>query len=131
MDRRVTYLHHFLGALGAVELVDIEVTEERVSGTVVYDQEDPEERQDFVWEIQESEAPNSLLCLATHTIFKKRLLKSDRLDQRSQAQLLNYLNSSETALTEEAFQALLKEHFAIGVRMVDDGIKSDVYFIHP
>ena len=59
MDRRQEFLAQFLGALGAHEIRHLQVTPESISGTVVYDPNDPEEQQDFRWSIRPTDAPSS------------------------------------------------------------------------
>ncbi len=56
--KRKLFLEAFLGALGAKEIVWTDVQSDKVYGTVVYDPNDEEERQDFVWHMDESNVPS-------------------------------------------------------------------------
>ena len=56
--RRKKFLQEFLGALGAIEIRWQEETGGKIKGTVIYEPGDPEETQDFVWHVSESDAPN-------------------------------------------------------------------------
>ncbi len=48
---RKDFLIEFLGALGAVDIVWHQETDALVSGTVIYDKDDPDETQDFCWHL--------------------------------------------------------------------------------
>jgi hypothetical protein len=57
MIKRKQFLTDFLGALGAKEILFSDIGPDTVTGTVVYDPSDPEERQDFRWHACEADVP--------------------------------------------------------------------------
>ncbi|WP_461490086.1 hypothetical protein, partial [Pontibacter sp. HJ8] len=56
-NKRQIFLETFFSALGACEVLWIFQDENCIAGTVVYDPTNPDERQDFIWHIEENKAP--------------------------------------------------------------------------
>lgn len=56
--KRKLFLEAFLGALEAKEILLTDVQFDKVFGTVVYDQNDAKERQEFVWHMTENNVPS-------------------------------------------------------------------------
>ena len=50
--KRKNFLTNFLGALGAIKIVWKLETPDGIHGTVVYDETDPDEVQDFYWGVK-------------------------------------------------------------------------------
>ena len=57
MNKRKLFLETFLGALGAKKILWTSTQVDKIYGTVVYDPNDTEKRQDFVWHMTETNVP--------------------------------------------------------------------------
>ena len=123
MNKRQQFLSSFLGALGAEEIKWTEVSDIFVSGTVIYDQTDPEEVQDFRWTIKESESPDNETRILMDHIFEKNLLDIDRLKKTVD-------EIRVPGLTDQEKNSAFDKLFGVRVRMVDEGEETDSYFIH-
>lgn len=130
MNKRQQFLVDYLGALGAKELLFSIIGPDTVSGTVVYDPNDPEERQDFCWHASEADVPSDNPCRLAAFIRREALLDIDRL-RASRDDLRKMYNQSEpVALSPTDFSKALDTLEEIRVCMVDDGEETDTYFIH-
>jgi len=130
MDRRREFLVEFLGALGAHEIQHLQVTPTSISGTVVYDPSDPDERQDFWWSVGPKDAPPPAVVRLASIIRADGLLSIDKLRVSRQDLLARFNAGQEPGYTTEQFSAVLEELLQIEVPMLDDGVESDCYFIH-
>jgi hypothetical protein len=130
MSRRVEFLRDFLGAFGAKEVRFSEVNDETVRGRVIYDPNDPEEFQDFCWHAREFDVPVPEVCKLVRIIRQKQLLDIDKLRvSRSELQRLyaqEHGNAGSNVDLDEAVDQLEE----VEVKMMDDGIETDAYFIH-
>ncbi len=79
MNKRIYFLERFLGALGAAEIEWTRIMPDYVQGAVVYDSTDPEERQDFIWQVTEADVPREEVVLLAAMINAQRLLSIDKL----------------------------------------------------
>ncbi|SHL11811.1 hypothetical protein [Hymenobacter psychrotolerans] len=123
MEKRKEFLKVYLGALGAVNIVWGESCSDRIFGTVLYDREDKEEQQDFVWYMTEAEVPSQEVVRLIQYIIQHQLLDVDKLCRPLTEIAAEAL---EPGKREKAIQALLD----VEVRMMDDGQETDSYFIH-
>jgi len=128
--RRKQFLIEFLGALGAKEIQWHKETDTSLSGAVVYEINDPEEVQEFIWRVQESEAPSENVRNLAELLNEKHLLSIDQI-RVSRRELRNlYSKKLGRAVPENEFIAILEALESIEVPMVDEGKETDVYFIH-
>jgi len=128
--RRKQFLKEFLGALGAKDIKWQEESDEYVSGIVIYEIDDPEEIQEFIWRIQESEVPPKEVKVLAELLNQKALLSIDQI-KVSRDELRNlYSKKQERIVPENEFLAILEALEQIEVPMVDEGKETDVYFIH-
>ena len=130
MDRRQEFLAEFLGALGAREIRDLQVTPASISGTVVYDPSDPEEQQDFRWSIRPTDAPSPAVIRLTGLIRIDGLLSIDKLRVSRQDLLARFNAGQDPGYSPKQFTVVLEDLLQIQVPMLDDGVESDYYFIH-
>ena len=121
--KRKLFLEAFLGALGAKEIVWTDVANDRVNGTVVYDPNDEEERQDFVWHMNEGNVPSEEVRKLLLFLFKNNLMDIDKIIKP-----INELNID--FIEKNKLETVWNELFDIEVRMIDDGEETDRYFIH-
>lgn len=128
--RRKQFLIEFLGALGAKEIQWLKEEDTSISGTVVYEIDDPEEVQEFIWHIQESEAPSEDVRKLAELLNEKNLLSIDQIGV-SRWELRNlYSKKQGRIVSESEFVDILETLESIEVPMVDEGKETDVYFIH-
>ncbi|VVS93817.1 hypothetical protein DBB_33890 [Desulfoluna spongiiphila] len=127
---REMFLKEFLGALGAVDVLYKEVTEEHVRGTVIYDLDDPEEFQDFCWYQPENRTISTSIYNLACLLHVQDLLDIDKL-RISRAELRGRYNDAwNSHLIQAEFDQIVDALEQVVVRMVDDGEDSDMYFIH-
>ena len=77
--RRKQFLIEFLGALGAKEIQWQKETDTSISGTVIYEINDSEEVQEFIWHVQEAEAPTEDVRKLAELLNQKHLLSIDQI----------------------------------------------------
>ena len=137
MDRK-EFLGEFLGALGVIEITWTEVYENFIAGIAhfepathlpYYDTEE-DDQQDFCWHKSDKELPGIALFRLVTLINRNRLLKSDKIKvTRSQLNSL-YNGVFNCSISSEEFDNLVDTLKHIEVSMVDDGIETDIFFIH-
>ena len=128
--RRKQFLIEFLGALGANEIQWLKETDTSISGAVVYEINNPEEVQEFVWHIRESEAPSDEVRKLAQLLNEQELLSIDQI-RVSRHELRNLFSKKlGYVVPENEFRAILEALESIEVPMVDEGKETDVYFIH-
>lgn len=121
--KRKAFLEAFLQALGASYLIWDSSGDNYISGTVVYDSDDENEKQNFIWKIEESNTPNNNVITLLNYLKENHFLEGDKLKVP-----INGINvpGLDNIAKERAFEAL----FDVSVSMVDDGEETDSYFIH-
>jgi len=128
--RRKVFLQEFLGALGAVEIQWHEETDDKISGTVIYEVNDPEEKQDFVWHKSEKDMPDQDVFNLVKLIHKDKLLSIDQI-KVTRLELNSKFNKAyDCTKTEQEFSNILESLETIEVPMLDEGRETDAYFIH-
>jgi len=128
--RRIEFLQEFLGALGAVEIEWHKKTTELISGKVIYDRDDPEEAQEFVWRKLESEVPSQEVINLIKLLRKKKLLSIDQLAVTRSELRESYNIEYGLKTNEHEFSNVLESLEKIEVPMIDDGKETDAYIIH-
>ncbi len=128
--KREEFILKFLEALGAESVLIEEINRESIRGTVVYNSQDPDERQEFCWHRSVEESISSDLFVLVDLILKHRLLDIDKLKTpREELRLLCNQNKIPK-LSQTEFDGLMNELIQINVHMIDDGEETDSYFIH-
>ena len=122
MDRKI-FLKSFLGALGAVDIIWGNEFIDKIYGTVIYDLNDPEERQDFVWHMSEENIPSEDLKKLLDYLSLLNYIDIDKIFTPIEDIPIDFIEPSK-------LENVWNELFDIGVRMIDDNIESDMYFIH-
>ena len=127
---RKAFLQEFLGALGAVEIQWLKETDDEISGTVIYEINDPEEKQDFVWHKSENDMPDQDVVNLVKLIHKDKLLSIDQI-KVTRLELNSKFNKAYGCTkTEQEFSDILESLETIEVPMLDEGRQTDAYFIH-
>ena len=124
--KRELFLETFLGALGAVKIIWGDTTLEKIYGTVIYDETDPEERQDFVWHMTENNVPNDDVKNLIEFLSKNDLIDIDKIITPISELEIDFID-------KDKLDKVWNDLFNIEVHMIDDGVESkqsDRYFIH-
>ncbi|USD20449.1 hypothetical protein MJO52_15395 [Microbulbifer variabilis] len=128
--RRKQFLTEFLGALGAKEIQWQKETDTSISGVVIYEIDDPEEVQEFIWYVQESEVPPENVRKLVELLNEKNLLSIDKISISRKELRSLYSKKQGRIVSEDEFISILEALVSIEVPMVDEGRETDVYFIH-
>ena len=122
-SKRLNFLKSYL-KLFSVERIELtNETSDSISGIAIYDENDPEERQDFVWHISETEMPSPELNILIEKIVAEKWHNGDKIsDHIEELEFEEFDN-----LTKEK---ILTELFDVRIRMVDDGEETDSYWVH-
>ena len=121
--KRKIFLKSFLTALGAVRIIWGDTYNNKIYGTVVYDETDPEERQDFVWHMDEDNVPSEEVKKVIDYLAANNLIDIDKIIKPIKDLTLDFIDDSQR-------ETVLLNLFDIEVRMIDDGKETDRYFIH-
>ncbi len=124
--KRQQFLKSFLGALGAIDILWTDIKSDKIYGTVIYDAEDPEERQDFVWYMKEDDVPNEDVKKLIDYLSKNKMIDIDKIILPINELVIDFIARNK-------LDKVWDDLFDIEVHMVDDGIESkesDRYFIH-
>ena len=122
-NKRKVFLEIFLTALGAEKIEWGKLEVDKIFGTVVYDNTDAEERQDFVWHMTEDKVPSEEVKMVIKYIADNSLIKFDKIIKPVEELNLDFIDQSKR-------KKVIDELFNIEVRMIDEGEESDRYFIH-
>ncbi len=123
---RIDFIIAFFLALNAEIVKVTDVVEDKVFGTVVYDQNDPEERQDFCWHASEQDVPSGLACKLLSGRSNEQLLDLDHISVSQQVLFAKCADLGNATMIEEALNEILD----VRIKMVDDGVETDECFIH-
>ena len=127
---RKEFLIEFLGALGAVDILWQQATDNLISGTVVYDKDNPEETQAFCWNLSERDVPDISVYNLAALLNKEKLLNIDKIKTTKEILRSLYNETYKPTLTGLQFNSTFEALKDIEVPMVDDGKETDIYFIH-
>ena len=121
--KRKLFLNTFLGALGAVKIIWGDTTVDKIFGTVIYDELDPEEQQDFVWHMTEDNVPSEDVRKLIEYIANNNFIDIDKITKPIDQMNLNFIEESKR-------ETVINQLFDIEVKMIDNGEETDSYFIH-
>ncbi|PJZ68912.1 hypothetical protein CH373_08115 [Leptospira perolatii] len=124
------FLEQFLGALGAKKLLFSGVANEFISGTVIYDLKNLEERQDFCWYKNIHDPLTSGLYDLIKLINDMQLLSIDMLTLTRNNLHSLYNSHYARTMSVDDFNTLVDSLVSIEVRMMDEGKETDSFFIH-
>lgn len=122
-SNRQIFLESFFSALGAFEILWHYQDENCIAGTVVYDPANSDERQDFIWHMEENKTPGEDVRILLDHLRDYQLLHMDKL-KFPVAHLVIPGMDAQSKL--KAFDELSK----VQVSTVDDGEESGYYRIH-
>lgn len=127
---RKQFLIEFLGALGAKKIEWFEETETSIYGTAIYDLDDPEETQEFVWHIQENQVPSEEVLLLAELLHKQELLDIDKIKISINELKKLYIQKQGYIIPDNKFLEILETLKSVEVSMIDEGKETDIFFIH-
>lgn len=127
---RKQFLKEFLSALGAKEIQWLNESDKSISGKVLYEIYDPEEVQEFIWNIREAEVPSEEVRKLAELLNEYNLLSIDQIRvSRFELRTL-YSKQQGRVVSESEFITILETLKSIRVSMLDEGKETDFYFIH-
>jgi hypothetical protein len=128
--KRRAFLNEFLGALGAADIIYVSESDVQLSGTVIYEPDDPEETQDFCWHMTEEQAPEGDVLKLARLLNGENLLSIDKISISRDDLLRRYNEKYQVLLSKTDFEVVLENLESLEINMVDDGKETDIYFIH-
>jgi hypothetical protein len=123
LDKRKIFLKAFLGALNAKEILWTNTQFDKIYGTVIYDLNKAEERQDFVWHKTEINVPSDDVKKLLEFLSKNNHIDHDKIFTPIEEINIDFID-------KDNLERVWDELFDIEVRMIDDGEETDSYFIH-
>tara|TARA_B110000114_G_C14973390_1_gene349435 strand:+ start:71 stop:448 length:378 start_codon:yes stop_codon:yes gene_type:complete len=122
-SKRLNFLKSYLKLYGVerIELIDKSV--DSISGIAIYDENDPEERQEFIWHKSEKQVPSPELNILIEKIVAEKWHNGDKISEN-----IEELEFEEFDNTTK--EKILTELFDVQIRMVEDGEETDSYWVH-
>ena len=121
--KRLNFLKSFLKLYGVEKIKLTNVTSDSISGIAIYDENDPEERQDFIWHKSEDQVPSPELIILIEKIVAEKWHNGDKISEHiEELEFEEFDNSTKNKI--------LTELFDVEIRMVDDGKETDTYWVH-
>ena len=122
-SKRLRFLRSFL-KLYDVKRIDVtDESEKHIKGVAIYNVNDFEENQDFIWYKAEHEVPSEDLILIIEKILAEKLHRGDLLYR--QVEKVKF-----TEFEDEFREELINQLLNIDVKMIDDDQETDSYFVH-
>ena len=122
-SKRLSFLKTFLKLYEVIKVDDIKENENFISGVAIYDETDPEERQEFIWHTLESDIPSPELNILIDKIVSEEWHIGDKISNH-----IEFMEFSE--FSNKTRDKILDELFDVDIRMIDDGEETDSYFVH-
>lgn len=122
-SKRLNLLKSFL-KLYEVEKIELtNETADSISGIAIYDETDPEERQEFIWHKTENEIPSAELNILIEKIVVEKWHNGDKITKDiPEIEFIEFDNETKNRMEFELFE--------INIKMVDNGEETDSFFVH-
>lgn len=122
-SKRLKFLESFLKLYEVDKIELINETVDSISGIAIYDESDGEERQEFIWYMYENEVSSKELNILIEKIVSKKWHDGDKVS--------NHIENYEfSEFSNETRDEILDELFNVNIKMIDDGVETDSYFVH-
>ena len=122
-SKRLNFLKSYLKLYGVEKIELTNETIDSISGIAIYDENDAEERQEFIWYKSEKENPSSELNILIEKIVAEKWHNGDKISEHiEELEFEEFDNSTK--------EKILTELFDVRIRMVDDGEETDSYLVH-
>mgnify|MGYP006108801119 FL=1 len=122
-SKRLNFLKSYLKLYGVERIELIDKTVASISGIAIYDENDPEERQEFIWHKSEKQVPSPELNILIEKIVAEKWHNGDKISEN-----IEELEFEEFDNTTK--EKILTELFDVQIRMVEDGEETDSYWVH-
>ncbi|WP_443633614.1 hypothetical protein ABXT64_01420 [Candidatus Marifrigoribacter sp. Uisw_064] len=122
-SKRLNFLKSYLKLYGVKRIELIDKTVDSISGIAIYDENDPEERQEFIWHKSEKQVPSPELNILIEKIVEEKWHNGDKISEN-----IEELEFEEFDNTTK--EKILTELFDVQIRMVEDGEETDSYWVH-
>ena len=122
-SKRLNFLKSYLKLYGVERIELIDKTVASISGIAIYDENDPEERQEFIWHKSEKQVPSPELNILIEKIVEEKWHNGDKISEN-----IEELEFEEFDNTTK--EKILTELFDVQIRMVEDGEETDSYWVH-
>ncbi len=121
--KRKKFLESFLGAIGSQKIHWSHIDYNKIIGTIIYDLNDSEEKQDFIWHMTEENVPSESVRKTIDFLKNNELINLDRINTSLSSLDLDFIDISERKYLEN-------ELLNVEVKMLDDGVETDSYYFH-
>ncbi|MEO1486773.1 MAG: hypothetical protein AAFU57_13570 [Bacteroidota bacterium] len=122
-SKRLDFLKSYLKLFGVEKIKVINETPDLIRGIAIYDENDPDELQEFVWHKPAKEVPSAEINILVEKITNEKWHEGDKI--LTKIQNMNFKEFDSTKRDE-----LLDELFDVEIRMVDDGKETDSFWVH-
>ena len=122
-SKRLRFLKSFLKLYAVERIKLLNETQDAYHGVAIYDEDDPEERQEFIWHISEDNTPSSELITLIDKIVAEKWHNGDKISSHIEEMEFNEFDNSVR-------DKILDELFDVRIRMIDDGEETDSYWVH-
>ena len=122
-SKRLIFLKSYLKLYEVEKIELINETVDSISGIAIYDENTPEERQEFIWHKSEKEVPSSELNILIEKIVKEKWHNGDKITKDiAEIEFVEFDNETKNRTEFELFD--------VNVKMIDNGEETDSYFVH-
>ncbi|MGJ8746081.1 hypothetical protein [Polaribacter sp.] len=122
-SKRLNFLKSYLKLYGVEKIELTNETIDSISGIAIYDGNNAEERQEFIWYKSEKENPSPELNILIEKIVAEKWHNGDKISEHiEELEFEEFDNSTK--------EKILTELFDIRIRMVDDKEETDSYWVH-
>ena len=121
--KRKLFLETFLRALGAVHISWGRIEPDKIYGTVVYDLTDPDDHQDFVWQMTEEGVPSEDVRKLMQYLSDRHFIDTDRITIPLSACRFDFI---EPARQKQVIDELLQ----VEVKILEGGVETGAYVLH-
>jgi hypothetical protein len=122
-SKRLNLLKSFLKLYGVEKIELTNQTADSISGIAIYNESDPEERQEFIWHKTENKVPSAELNILIEKIVVEKWHNGDKITKDiAEMEFVEFDNETKNKMEFELFE--------INVKMVDNGEETDSYFVH-
>jgi len=122
-SKRLNFLKSYLKLYGVEKIELTNETVDSISGIAIYEENDPEEKQEFIWHKSEKENPSPELNILIEKIVTEKWHNGDKISEHIEKFEFKEFDNS-------TIEKILTELFDVQIRMVDDGEETDSYFVH-
>ena len=125
-DKRITFLKTFLKFYGIEQVEIFKIENDKVCGYSIFPDEDIDfQKQEFVWEISENEFQ------LEESLELMKIIQENEFHNNDKIIVTENTLFKKTEWTDfNKFKQIYSELFQVEITMIDDGEKTDSYFIH-